>query len=236
MQWFTKDMVKRLWVRQLIPSQLTISIAEIVDVETQWVPLSSCRTQQITMKKTIKIGLTTTSIPISIRVFTHRWKDSLEGVFHLTQFLQAHLSASTMPYVLRFYPDIFQASTKYVSRVPENVITILCFQTSFQSMDPLSLSDGRYTSVHDHFSNLFVDQWSTKINYTRYSDQCAPSSCTYSTTDSLNFLYTITLLLSLYGGLTAVLRLVAPFILNIALKLKLQSAKGVMKCGMLCSV
>ncbi|CAF1473828.1 unnamed protein product [Adineta ricciae] len=79
-------------------------------------------------------------------------------------------------------------------------------------------------------TDIYVDQWATKNNYTSYFDQCAPSLCTYSTTDPLNFSYIISLLLSLYGGLTAIFRLIAPLLINIALKLKRQLIKSMMKC------
>ncbi|CAF1046530.1 unnamed protein product [Adineta ricciae] len=105
-------------------------------------------------------------------------------------------------------------------------------ESAFKSLDPLPSSIQENSSVSDLVANLFIDQWSTKINYSSYFEQCAPSLCTYSTTDPINFSYSVTLLLSLYGGLTAILRLVAPFLINIVVKLKRHSVKSVLNCGL----
>ena len=66
-----------------------------------------------------------------------------------------------------------------------------------------------------------------------YFDQCAPSFCTYSTVDPINFSYAITLFIGLYGGLTAILRLIAPFLINTAFKLKTCSMQNVLQRGMM---
>jgi hypothetical protein len=75
-------------------------------------------------------------------------------------------------------------------------------------------------SVNDLLSHLFIEEWSTKINYSQYFDECAPLSCTYKTADKTNFSHAITLFISLYGGLIIILRLITPFLVKVWLKLK----------------
>ncbi|CAF3640575.1 unnamed protein product [Adineta steineri] len=79
-------------------------------------------------------------------------------------------------------------------------------------------SSPKNVSVKNRLSKLFVDEWSTKINYSKYVEDCAPLFCTYAITDQTNFSYTITLLLSLYGGLVIMLRFIAASVVNIAAK------------------
>jgi hypothetical protein len=85
--------------------------------------------------------------------------------------------------------------------------------------------------VYDRLTNLFVDEWSTNISYSKYVAGCAVSFCTYTITDETNFSYTITLLISLYGGLTIVLRFIATFLVNISLKMKRRSINTHIKFG-----
>ncbi len=75
-------------------------------------------------------------------------------------------------------------------------------------------------SLYDQLNYLLIDKWSTKINYSKYFNNCNPSSCTYTTTDKINFSYGITMFISLYGGLIMILRLIVPFLVYISMKLK----------------
>lgn len=72
-------------------------------------------------------------------------------------------------------------------------------------------------SVGNHLNALFVEDWSMKINYSTYFDQCSPSQCIYKTQDQINLSYTIALFISLYGGLIIILRLVASCFIDIIL-------------------
>ncbi|CAF3979496.1 unnamed protein product [Adineta steineri] len=98
-------------------------------------------------------------------------------------------------------------------------------QSNFKLVDlPLS-SSRRNISVNDLVSDLFIEQWSTKIDYTNYFNQCAPLVCTYSTIDSTNLSSILPLLISLYGGLTAILRLIAPLLIKIIWKIRHRSTE-----------
>ena len=58
-----------------------------------------------------------------------------------------------------------------------------------------------------------------------YFEQCAPSFCIYFTADPINLATTMTLFVSLYGGLTAILRLIVPSLVNFMFKLKISSIR-----------
>ena len=77
--------------------------------------------------------------------------------------------------------------------------------------------------MQNSLDNLFVQEWSTEVNYSEYFSQCAPALCIYTKTDHNNLSYTITLLLSLYGGLTIILRILTPLLVKISLQLKHRS-------------
>ncbi|CAF4341514.1 unnamed protein product [Rotaria sp. Silwood2] len=64
-------------------------------------------------------------------------------------------------------------------------------------------------SIERLVDELFVENWTTINSFSLYYAQCEPISCTYTFTRRNDALYVITKLLSLYGGLTVVLRLLA---------------------------
>ncbi|CAF0998896.1 unnamed protein product [Adineta steineri] len=86
--------------------------------------------------------------------------------------------------------------------------------------DSILTSKQQNLSVNDYFNNLFIEEWLTKINYSEYFNECHPSVCTYKVTDRAGISDTITLLISLYGGLVIILRLIASFLVNISLKFR----------------
>ena len=73
----------------------------------------------------------------------------------------------------------------------------------------------RDSTVEQLLADLFVEEWLTAINYSQCFTACAPSICTYTERKKINISYTVTLLLGLYSGLTILLRLLAPFLVEI---------------------
>jgi hypothetical protein len=51
-------------------------------------------------------------------------------------------------------------------------------------------------------------------NFSQYYSVCAPLQCTYTFVGYNNFIYVITMMASLFGGLTAILRIMAPTIVQ----------------------
>jgi hypothetical protein len=60
-----------------------------------------------------------------------------------------------------------------------------------------------------------VDDWQVIKNFSAYYSQCSPIECTYNFQQRNNFIYLISLLISLYGGLTISLRFFAPWIVQL---------------------
>jgi hypothetical protein len=75
------------------------------------------------------------------------------------------------------------------------------------------------TSIIDLVNVLFIENWSTTINYLSYFDHCLPSLCSYRYIQKINSFYTITLLLSLYGGLSVVLKWICPLLVLLGAKI-----------------
>ena len=87
---------------------------------------------------------------------------------------------------------------------------------------PLQVDSRRFsidTNVSDLADHLFVEQWSTVKNYSSYYERCAPIHCSYSYHQKLLSSYTVTYLLSLYGGLTIISQWVSPRAVYVLMKL-----------------
>lgn len=86
------------------------------------------------------------------------------------------------------------------------------------SIIPLSATMNRSTintTIADLINDLFVDQWSTTMNYSSYFEQCSPILCSYTYIQQFNPLYTVTFLLGLQGGLMIVLKWICPQIVRL---------------------
>ncbi|CAF1265964.1 unnamed protein product [Adineta ricciae] len=92
------------------------------------------------------------------------------------------------------------------------------YQIDFHSISLNSSLNQTHIPLSEHFRNLFVEQWSTDINYSKYFTACASKSCTYTQIIQINYSYTITLFISLYGGLTILLRTLSSGSIKISIK------------------
>lgn len=59
-----------------------------------------------------------------------------------------------------------------------------------------------------------IEQWHKSANFPDYFAACAPYECTYTVFVRNNYVYLITLLLGLVGGLNVVIYFIAPFIVR----------------------
>ncbi|UJR19439.1 hypothetical protein I4U23_022569 [Adineta vaga] len=69
--------------------------------------------------------------------------------------------------------------------------------------------------VQSLINHLFIDQWKADISYDKYYETCSSRSCRYSIEERVNFLYMITTIIGFYGGLTVVLKMLAPLLMNL---------------------
>ena len=65
------------------------------------------------------------------------------------------------------------------------------------------------STVESVFQELMVEDMTYRMSYTDYYSQCAPASCVYSYTDSINVIDGIAILISLHGGLVIICRWIA---------------------------
>jgi hypothetical protein len=90
------------------------------------------------------------------------------------------------------------------------------------TLTPLASTTSRFSinaTVKELFEDLFIEDWSTKINYSSYFSQCSPSVCSYTYIQQLNSIYTITFLIGIYGGLTIILKWICPTLVNVIIKI-----------------
>ncbi|UJR06989.1 hypothetical protein I4U23_011277 [Adineta vaga] len=95
------------------------------------------------------------------------------------------------------------------------------FESSSSSFKPHALnktSRKNNLTFSDLVQNLFLENMSININYSLYYEQSQVQSCSYTVKQRSSVLYIITSILSLYGGLTVILRLLVPKIVTIAIK------------------
>ncbi|CAF1458002.1 unnamed protein product [Adineta ricciae] len=70
-------------------------------------------------------------------------------------------------------------------------------------------------TINELIHHSFIKQWLNITNYSSYYNICSPSICSYTSLERFNFLYIITLFLSLQGGLTLVFKWISPKIIQI---------------------
>lgn len=70
-------------------------------------------------------------------------------------------------------------------------------------------------TVVDLVSKLFVENWVTSTDYLAYFNRCSPASCSYSYVQRFDALYTVTVTLGLYGGLSLILKWMCPKIIRL---------------------
>ena len=91
--------------------------------------------------------------------------------------------------------------------------------TRFNALNPLENSTFTFNSTLETLvAKLFVEKWLETWNYSFYFSQCQPRYCQYYINQRPETLYIITSLLGLYGGLSVVLHLVIPYIVNFLFK------------------
>jgi hypothetical protein len=73
-------------------------------------------------------------------------------------------------------------------------------------------------NVSTIISRLMVEEWSHVISYENYFDICAPKQCKYQQIESSGIVDIISNLISLYGGLSILLRLILPQVIKIFFK------------------
>ncbi|CAF1669857.1 unnamed protein product [Adineta ricciae] len=96
----------------------------------------------------------------------------------------------------------------------ECLTDLAVFVKSSLVLSPLNQSiPSRFTPISSTpigtlIDELFIESWQNSSNYSSYYSICAPSNCRYTYVERNGFVYTLTTILGLYGGLTEGLPLV----------------------------
>ncbi|CAF4901558.1 unnamed protein product [Rotaria sp. Silwood1] len=106
----------------------------------------------------------------------------------------------------------------------QSCLDLIQHYTNYEnSLTPLSTTNLSHfspnTTIGELINNLFIEQWSTQINYSSYYQQCSPSICSYTSIEKFNIFHTITVILGIQGGLTIVLKWVCPKLVRIGSKI-----------------
>ncbi|CAF1361149.1 unnamed protein product [Adineta steineri] len=75
-------------------------------------------------------------------------------------------------------------------------------------------SSSSHDTVETIMKQMFITHWSNETSFKRYFNECAPNSCQYTITKSYEFVFIITILISLFGGISSTLRILIPLIIT----------------------
>ncbi|CAF0941204.1 unnamed protein product [Adineta steineri] len=69
-------------------------------------------------------------------------------------------------------------------------------------------------TVETLFKKMFITHWSNQTIFERYFNGCAPNSCQYTITKRYEFLFIVTVLVGLIGGISSALQIFIPLIIT----------------------
>ena len=76
------------------------------------------------------------------------------------------------------------------------------------------------TKIEYLINELFIENIFNQTNYTKYYLECLPNTCHYTYLNRFNWIYILTIFISLFGGITTILRVISPPIIKLFLFLK----------------
>jgi hypothetical protein len=74
------------------------------------------------------------------------------------------------------------------------------------------------STVQEIINNLMIDYWNASPIYERYYNECQPIQCIYTYETRNDLIYIVTTLFGIAGGLTTVLKLILPRLINLLRK------------------
>jgi hypothetical protein len=118
---------------------------------------------------------------------------------------------------------LFQSTLEcfYNQQCIDEIINYRYFPPSI-SVQPLDLSlFSQYSptsTVQEIINNLMIDYWNASPIYERYYNECQPIQCIYTYETRNDLIYIVTTLFGIAGGLTTVLKLILPRLINLLRK------------------
>lgn len=84
---------------------------------------------------------------------------------------------------------------------------------------PLNRSNLFRFTPNDTFDSILqqfmVEKWNNRTEFTGYFNSCSPSQCTYRAIWRNDFIFLISRLIGLFGGLSVSLRIISPMIIKV---------------------
>ncbi|CAF1342020.1 unnamed protein product [Rotaria sp. Silwood1] len=111
-----------------------------------------------------------------------------------------------------------------------NIIKSYVIQSTelYQQLNILNISEisqyKRNETIEIIVDNLFIENWNEFYSYDNYYKQCKPLFCSYTIQVKPNYIYILTRLLSVYAGLTIVIRFLVQNIVNLIRRQKNQQS------------
>jgi hypothetical protein len=81
--------------------------------------------------------------------------------------------------------------------------------------ESLSNVSSKDSTIQELVDNLMIEQWNVSSIFENYYNECQPIECTYTFEANNDVIYIVTTLFGIVGGLTTVLRLLLPRLLNV---------------------
>lgn len=108
---------------------------------------------------------------------------------------------------------------------------IMFWGSEIFSMSPLKFSSNNASfrendTVQTIIDRSLIDSWASEISYERYYNACAPLECTYLYGRRLDIGYVFITFLSVYSGLSTVLRFVVPRLITFLDKVKILNVRN----------
>ena len=72
------------------------------------------------------------------------------------------------------------------------------------------------------FGKLMIEEWQVDTNFDDYYNSCTPATCTYKVYRQVDLLYIVTILVSLFGGLVVVFRLLVPVVVRLLYRITIR--------------
>lgn len=228
-QFLHSDFIQsQLISEELLRMQMNASLVEFIDAT----PKSFLRTltfvQNITAQSLLMTGASVTSVQPRQQIIRNEYDvsfyDGITYIFTDGSSCTCSSSTSTTCLGLATLQDEvvpgFQTGCYMLSALLKSTLEIFHNQTF---IDFLTKSSGRFQklnfsnpkkSISELLNDMFIRYWRNETSFAQYFHQCAPSSCQYTVIQRHEFVYIITLMIGLFGGLSSMLRMIVPVLLH----------------------
>jgi len=220
----TEFVQPQLISQELLQSQIGSLLTDFVDMTTNTFLRTLKFIQDTTAQNLFMTGASLTSIfPTTQSVFNSIPYSGMNYILSDGSSCTCSSSTATSCMSLAtFNNDIvhgFQTGCYMLNALLKSTLEVFCNQTfiniltnSSDNFKKLNSSVSNWT-IETLLSQMFVTHWSNQTLFEQYFNHCAPESCQYTVTESYDFLFIITILIGLFGGLNSVFKIIAPFII-----------------------